>query len=255
MHSSRCVVWQCCSFAGGRLCRAPAAALQPAACCICIGQSASGSKPFGIQEVRTSHATRMQAIMKRAPSPMSPLESLASSAVRTAHKVRMAIVLSNALLLQRGSEIKVLRVRSYSFALMLASCQPMLMCRSMDMGLPNGPTPTPKCLNRSLELGETPDPPPPANLTVESACYSAGACGADCGAHPRWLHGTTGGQVPAQHPRPHRRGAGPHDRQPHLDVLRRAAPCLTSPASRLATLLRPTDLWSLLNVSTKPRCQ
>ena len=30
-------------------------------------------------------------IMKRAPVPMSPLESLASSAVRTAHKVRLVL--------------------------------------------------------------------------------------------------------------------------------------------------------------------
>ena len=33
----------------------------------------------------------LQAIMRRAPNPMSPLESLASSAVRTAHKVRTVI--------------------------------------------------------------------------------------------------------------------------------------------------------------------
>lgn len=35
----------------------------------------------------------MQAIMKRTPVPMTPLESLASSAVRTAHKVRFPALL------------------------------------------------------------------------------------------------------------------------------------------------------------------
>lgn len=33
-----------------------------------------------------------KSIMKRAPNPMTPLESLASSAVRTAHKVRAALI-------------------------------------------------------------------------------------------------------------------------------------------------------------------
>ena len=38
-------------------------------------------------EASLDYYSLFKAIMKRAPVPMSPLESLASSAVRTAHKV------------------------------------------------------------------------------------------------------------------------------------------------------------------------
>ncbi len=39
-------------------------------------------------EASLDYYSLFKAIMKRTPIPMSPLESLASSAVRTAHKVR-----------------------------------------------------------------------------------------------------------------------------------------------------------------------
>jgi pyruvate kinase len=39
-------------------------------------------------EAALDYYALFKAIMRRAPVPMSPLESLASSAVRTAHKVR-----------------------------------------------------------------------------------------------------------------------------------------------------------------------
>lgn len=44
-------------------------------------------------EASLDYFTLFKSIMKRAPSPMSPLESLASSAVRTAHKVRATLII------------------------------------------------------------------------------------------------------------------------------------------------------------------
>ena len=44
-------------------------------------------------EASLDYYSLFKAIMKRAPVPMSPLESLASSAVRTAHKVRASCVI------------------------------------------------------------------------------------------------------------------------------------------------------------------
>ena len=41
-------------------------------------------------EASLDYYSLFRAIMKRTPQPMSPLESLASSAVRTAHKVSAA---------------------------------------------------------------------------------------------------------------------------------------------------------------------
>ncbi len=44
-------------------------------------------------EASLDYYSLFKAIMKRAPVPMSPLESLASSAVRTAHKVRASCII------------------------------------------------------------------------------------------------------------------------------------------------------------------
>ena len=47
----------------------------------------------GESEASLDYYSLFRAIMKRTPQPMSPLESLASSAVRTAHKVRRSSTL------------------------------------------------------------------------------------------------------------------------------------------------------------------
>lgn len=44
-------------------------------------------------EASLDYSALFRGIIKRAPTPMSPLESLASSAVRTAHKVRCQPIL------------------------------------------------------------------------------------------------------------------------------------------------------------------
>jgi pyruvate kinase len=64
------------------------------------GETAAGAFPVEAVKVMTKicreaessldYYALFKSILKQAPSPMSPLESLASSAVRTAHKVRIA---------------------------------------------------------------------------------------------------------------------------------------------------------------------
>ncbi|KDD76665.1 pyruvate kinase [Helicosporidium sp. ATCC 50920] len=71
-------------------------------CVMLSGETASGAYPVDAVKVMTKicreaeasidHGSLFRAIMKRIPLPMSPLESLASSAVRTAHKVRAAVI-------------------------------------------------------------------------------------------------------------------------------------------------------------------
>ena len=71
-------------------------------CVMLSGETAAGNFPLAAVQVmsrvcRESEASLdyyalFKAIIKRAPSPMSPLESLASSAVRTAHKVHASLI-------------------------------------------------------------------------------------------------------------------------------------------------------------------
>lgn len=65
---------------------------------LCAGETAAGAFPVEAVQVMTKicreaessldYYALFKSILRDAPTPMSPLESLASSAVRTAHKVR-----------------------------------------------------------------------------------------------------------------------------------------------------------------------
>lgn len=77
-------------------------------------------------EAALDYYTLFKAIMKRAPVPMSPLESLASSAVRTAHKVTLHAQCPPPLSKHVGS---LMRVSGYLGRFPLHTrCTPVLLC-------------------------------------------------------------------------------------------------------------------------------
>lgn len=125
-------------------------------CVMLSGETAAGGFPVQAVEVMThicreseaslDYYSLFRAIMKRTPQPMSPLESLASSAVRTAHKVHAALIV----VLTRGGSTARLVAKYRPSIPVLTVAVPVLTTDSLTWTC-SGEGPARQCLiTRSL---------------------------------------------------------------------------------------------------------
>ncbi|KAK9817082.1 hypothetical protein WJX72_009259 [[Myrmecia] bisecta] len=120
-------------------------------CVMLSGETAAGSFPIQAVQVmvkicRESEASLdyyslFKAIMKRTPVPMSPLESLASSAVRTAHKVHASLIV----VLTRGGSTARLVAKYRPSIPVLTVAVPVLTTDSLTWSC-SGEAPARQCL-------------------------------------------------------------------------------------------------------------
>ena len=169
-------------------------------------------------EASLDYYSLFKAIMKRAPVPMSPLESLASSAVRTAHKVRASCI--------------IIPKRN----LLLFSCLSAYPAYSAYLSAHSF------CASTTAFAGSLCSPRTQQWLLhkpwVCKLWAASGACVVDSGADARWVHGAAGGQVPAGHPGADGGGAGADHGLANMDVQWRTAGAAVSHHTRPAAAAR-----------------
>jgi pyruvate kinase len=120
-------------------------------CVMLSGETAAGSFPVQAVQVMTricreaeaslDYYNLFKAIIKRAPVPMSPLESLASSAVRTAHKVHASLII----VLTRGGSTARLVAKYRPSIPVLTVAVPVLTTDSLTWTC-SGEAPARQCL-------------------------------------------------------------------------------------------------------------
>eukprot|EP00884_Botryococcus_braunii_P001900 jgi/Botrbrau1/11710/Bobra.0195s0039.1 len=120
-------------------------------CVMLSGETAAGAFPVQAVQVMSricreaeaalDYYALFKAIMRRAPVPMSPLESLASSAVRTAHKVRAALIV----VLTRGGSTARLVAKYRPSIPVLTVAVPVLTTDSLTWSC-SGEGPARQCL-------------------------------------------------------------------------------------------------------------
>lgn len=120
-------------------------------CVMLSGETAAGSFPVEAVKVMTKICREAEAsldyyamfknILKQAPMPMSPLESLASSAVRTAHKVHASLIV----VLTRGGSTARLVAKYRPLVPVLTVAVPVLTTDSLTWSC-SGESPARQCL-------------------------------------------------------------------------------------------------------------
>lgn len=120
-------------------------------CVMLSGETAAGSFPVDAVKVMTKICREAEAsldyyamfknILKQAPIPMSPLESLASSAVRTAHKVHASLIV----VLTRGGSTARLVAKYRPLVPVLTVAVPVLTTDSLTWSC-SGEAPARQCL-------------------------------------------------------------------------------------------------------------
>eukprot|EP00199_Chlamydomonas_sp_CCMP681_P000739 CAMPEP_0119102966 /NCGR_PEP_ID=MMETSP1180-20130426/1536_1 /TAXON_ID=3052 ORGANISM="Chlamydomonas cf sp, Strain CCMP681" /NCGR_SAMPLE_ID=MMETSP1180 /ASSEMBLY_ACC=CAM_ASM_000741 /LENGTH=508 /DNA_ID=CAMNT_0007087361 /DNA_START=104 /DNA_END=1630 /DNA_ORIENTATION=- len=120
-------------------------------CVMLSGETAAGSFPVEAVKVMTKICREAEAsldyyalfknILKQAPMPMSPLESLASSAVRTAHKVHASLIV----VLTRGGSTARLVAKYRPLVPVLTVAVPVLTTDSLTWTC-SGESPARQCL-------------------------------------------------------------------------------------------------------------
>ncbi|KAF5833151.1 pyruvate kinase [Dunaliella salina] len=120
-------------------------------CVMLSGETAAGSFPVEAVKVMTKICREGEAsldyyamfknILKQAPMPMSPLESLASSAVRTAHKVHASLIV----VLTRGGSTARLVAKYRPLVPVLTVAVPVLTTDSLTWSC-SGESPARQCL-------------------------------------------------------------------------------------------------------------
>ncbi|KAL6758581.1 pyruvate kinase [Haematococcus lacustris] len=120
-------------------------------CVMLSGETAAGSFPVDAVKVMTKICREAEAsldyyamfknILKQTPTPMSPLESLASSAVRTAHKVHASLIV----VLTRGGSTARLVAKYRPLVPVLTVAVPVLTTDSLTWSC-SGESPARQCL-------------------------------------------------------------------------------------------------------------